>query len=64
MLRPPLYQYGYDQWLGTVYTAHYRPARGRVTYHWPDVHWEQSFTCFSPGARTVTLGERDRNDAP
>ncbi|MER6816277.1 C45 family peptidase [Spirillospora sp. NPDC000708] len=64
MLRPPLYQYGYDQWLGTVYTAHYHPARGHVTYHWPGEHWEQSFTRFSPGTRTITLGERDGNDAP
>ncbi|MFF9352099.1 carcinine hydrolase/isopenicillin-N N-acyltransferase family protein [Streptomyces sp. NPDC014734] len=31
MLRPPLYQCSYDQWLGTVYTAHYRPVEGRVT---------------------------------
>ncbi|NYV76186.1 C45 family autoproteolytic acyltransferase/hydolase [Streptomyces sp. UH6] len=56
MLRPPLYQGAYDEWLGTVYTAHYRPAEGRVTYHWPGESWEQSFAAFSPGSRTVTLG--------
>ncbi|MFE5210846.1 C45 family autoproteolytic acyltransferase/hydolase [Streptomyces sp. NPDC056600] len=56
MLRPPLYQYAYDQGLGTMYTAHYRPAEGRVTYHWPGKSWEQSFARFEPGARTITLG--------
>ncbi|MEU3518352.1 C45 family peptidase [Streptomyces sp. NPDC006654] len=64
MLRPPLYQYGYDEWLGTVYTAHYRPADGRVTYHWPGENWEQSFTCFSPGSRTITFGQLNENDTP
>ncbi|MEU3661372.1 C45 family peptidase [Streptomyces sp. NPDC032940] len=57
MLRPPLYQYAYDEWLGTVYTAHYRPAEGRVTYHWPgEEEWELSLAGFAPGSRTVTLG--------
>ncbi|MBZ3905834.1 C45 family autoproteolytic acyltransferase/hydolase [Streptomyces griseiscabiei] len=56
MLKPPLYQYAYDEGLGTVYTAHYRPSEGRVTYHWPDESWEQSFDAFTPGARTVALG--------
>ncbi|MER5480270.1 C45 family peptidase [Streptomyces sp. NPDC002734] len=56
MLRPPLYQYAYDQGLGTMYTAHYRPAEGRVTYHWPGESWEQGFASFEEGARTITLG--------
>ncbi|MGW4021622.1 hypothetical protein [Streptomyces sp. NPDC005009] len=56
MLEPPLYQYAYDEGLGTVYTARYRPAEGRVTYHWPGETWEQSFTDFAPGSRTVALG--------
>ncbi|MGP2440610.1 C45 family autoproteolytic acyltransferase/hydolase [Streptomyces sp. JW3] len=65
MLRPPLYQEAYDQWLGTVYTAHYRPAEGRVTYHWPGAHWEQSFADFSQGERTVLLGlPRPAGQAP
>ncbi|GHA09545.1 hypothetical protein GCM10010389_55930 [Streptomyces echinoruber] len=65
MLRPPLYQCAYDAWhawLGTVYTAQYRPAEGRVTYHWPGESWEHSFAGFSPGSRTVTLGLVDEND--
>lgn len=56
MLRPPLYLYAYDEGLGTMYTAHYRPADGRVTHHWPGESWEQSFDAFTPGTRTVTLG--------
>jgi predicted choloylglycine hydrolase len=56
MLKPPLYQYAYDEGLGTVYTAHYRPSEGRVTYYWPDESWEQSFDGFVPGSRTVTIG--------
>jgi predicted choloylglycine hydrolase len=56
MLRPPLYQYGYENGLGTVYTAHYRPGEGRVTYTWPAESWEQSFAAFAEGTRTVALG--------
>ncbi|MFM9693363.1 C45 family autoproteolytic acyltransferase/hydolase [Streptomyces europaeiscabiei] len=59
MLKPPLYQYAYDEGLGTVYTAHYRPSEGRVTYHWPGESWEQSFAGFAPGSRTVLLGRAD-----
>ncbi len=55
MLKPPLYQFAYDQGLGTVYTAHYRPAEGRVTYHWPGESWKQSFDEFDPGSRSVVL---------
>lgn len=57
MLKPPLYQYGYDEGLGTVYTAHYQPSEGRVTYYWPGESWKQSFDDFAPGTRTVTIGE-------
>ncbi|WP_244175007.1 carcinine hydrolase/isopenicillin-N N-acyltransferase family protein [Streptomyces misionensis] len=62
MLRPPLYQRAYDHWLGTVYTAHYRPAEGCVTYQWPGEHWEHTIAEFTPGARTVALGLSDNND--
>jgi len=56
MLSPPLYQFAYDRGLGTVYTADYRPAEGRVTYYWPDESWEQSFDDFAAGSRSVTIG--------
>ncbi|MFC4465993.1 hypothetical protein ACFPH6_15910 [Streptomyces xiangluensis] len=42
--------------MGTVYTAHYRPTEGQVTYHWPAETWDQSFAEFTPGTRTVTMG--------
>ncbi|MEU1122873.1 C45 family peptidase [Streptomyces sp. NPDC005899] len=57
MLKPPLYQSAYDEGLGTVYTAHYRPSEGRVTYYWPGESWEQSFDGFAPGTRTVPIGQ-------
>ncbi|TPQ24031.1 C45 family autoproteolytic acyltransferase/hydolase [Streptomyces sporangiiformans] len=57
MLKPPLYQSAYDKGMGTVYTAAYRPSEGRVTYHWPTESWEQSFTAFAAGTRTVTIGQ-------
>ena len=57
MLTPPIYQVRYDEGLGTVYTARYRPGDGRVTYYWPDQSWEQSFGEFAPGMRTVTLDQ-------
>ncbi|MEV6262643.1 C45 family peptidase [Streptomyces sp. NPDC051784] len=56
MLRPPLYQFEYDEGLGTLYTARYQPAEGRVTYYWPGEHWEQSFDAFTTDSRTVTIG--------
>ncbi|MGW2338341.1 C45 family autoproteolytic acyltransferase/hydrolase [Streptomyces sp. NPDC001685] len=56
MLKSPLYQLAYDEGLGTVYTAHYHPAEGRVTYFWPDDSWPQSFATFTPGTRTMALG--------
>ncbi|MEH0548787.1 C45 family autoproteolytic acyltransferase/hydrolase [Streptomyces sp. B21-105] len=59
MLEPPLYQSAYEERLGTVYTARYRPSEGRVVYHWPGESWEQSFDAFAPGSRTVTIGRAD-----
>ncbi|WP_338703634.1 C45 family peptidase [Streptomyces sp. Q6] len=57
LLRPPLHKGTYDDGLGTVYTAHYEPVAGRVTYHWPDgTDWPQSFASFEAGERRVTLG--------
>ena len=45
-----------DAGLGTVYTAHYRPAEGRVTYYWPEESWAQSFDDFTVGSRRVAIG--------
>jgi predicted choloylglycine hydrolase len=56
MLRPPLYRPADEEGSRTLYTAHYHPAEGRVTYHWPGESWQHSFSDFAPGSRTVTLG--------
>ncbi|MEJ3749847.1 C45 family peptidase [Actinomycetes bacterium KLBMP 9797] len=55
LLRPPLYQTAYAEGMGTLYTAAYRPAEGRVTYAWPGARREQSFAEFTPGEWTVTV---------
>jgi predicted choloylglycine hydrolase len=54
-LEPPLHSTAHERGFGTIYTAAYEPARGRVTYRWPELSWEQSFEGFEPGTRTVTL---------
>lgn len=59
MLKPPLYRTVDDQGSRTLYTAHYQPVEGRVTYYWPGESWQQSFGDFVPGSRTVTLGQAD-----
>ncbi|WP_052849605.1 C45 family peptidase [Streptomyces avicenniae] len=56
LLRPPLYGGDFTGGWGTLYTAAYRPAEGRVTYHWPTESWAQSFAAFAPGTRRLTLG--------
>ncbi|WP_031516914.1 C45 family autoproteolytic acyltransferase/hydolase [Streptomyces sp. NRRL F-5123] len=56
MLKPPLYRSVDEQGSRTLYTAHYLPVEGRVTYYWPGESWQQSFDDFAPGSRTVSLG--------
>jgi predicted choloylglycine hydrolase len=57
LLSPPVYADAFAEGHGTLYTAAYRPAEGRVTYHWPrGATWEQSFGAFDAGTRTVTVG--------
>ena len=54
-LEPPLHGTAHERGFGTIYTAAYEPAAGRVRYRWPELVWEQSFDRFEPGSRTVTL---------
>jgi predicted choloylglycine hydrolase len=54
-LEPPLHSTAHARGFGTLYTAAYEPASGRVRYRWPDLTWEQSFERFEPGGRTVRL---------
>ena len=54
-LEPPLHSTAHERGFGTIYTAAYEPATGKVRYRWPDLTWEQSFDRFEPGTRTVRL---------
>jgi predicted choloylglycine hydrolase len=54
-LEPPLHSTAHERGFGTLYTAAYEPAGGRVRYRWPDLTWEQSFDRFEPGTRTVRM---------
>ncbi|WP_049578584.1 acyl-coenzyme A--6-aminopenicillanic acid acyl-transferase [Streptomyces sp. SBT349] len=65
LLRPPLHQADFENGLGTLYTAAYRPAEGSVTYHWPGQEsWKQSFDGFSPGSRKVVVARGAPDLAP
>ena len=55
-LEPPLHNTQYTEGFGTIYTAAYHPADGRVVYRWPNEEpWELSLHAFAPGSRTVKL---------
>ncbi|MHC2420685.1 putative choloylglycine hydrolase [Sinorhizobium meliloti] len=49
-LRPPLYSVSATH--PTLYTAVYRPAKGRVDYIWPGKRWSQRFEDFQIGEYT------------
>ncbi len=42
-LREPLHTRDFAGGFGTLYTAVYRPDRGRVEYRWPDASFERTF---------------------
>ncbi len=57
-LEPPLYSDAYSRGFGTLYTAAYYPAEGRVEYRWPSAEpWHQSFSAFVDDVRTQLLVE-------
>ncbi|WP_420404552.1 C45 family autoproteolytic acyltransferase/hydolase [Nisaea sp.] len=43
----------FEGWLGTLYTAEYRPPDGSVRFHWGADSWEQSLDRFEEGTRRV-----------
>ena len=59
-LEPPLHNTGYAQGFGTIYTAAYYPAEGRVEYRWPGVVWEQSFERFEQSSHMQAFAEQPR----
>ena len=56
-LAPPVHSSGYSTGMGTLYTAAYFPAEGRVEYRWPDHTWPQSFERFEETAHVETYAE-------
>jgi predicted choloylglycine hydrolase len=52
-LRAPLHSREYAQGFGTLYTAAYRPAEGRVDYRWPGQSWTRTFD--APDATTQVM---------
>jgi predicted choloylglycine hydrolase len=59
-LEPPLRNTSYAQGFGTLYTAAYFPAEGRVEYRWPGVVWEQSFDRFEESSHVQAFAEERR----
>jgi predicted choloylglycine hydrolase len=52
-LEPPLYRAEFASGVGTLYTASYHPAEGRVQYRWPGDSSSQSFAEFTAESRTA-----------
>ena len=57
MLQPPLLARNWDEGFATLYTAAYRPAAGRLDYHWPDFTLPLSLDEALPDVVEVDLGE-------
>lgn len=55
-LSPPLHSTRYGEGFGTLFTALYRPAQGRMELHWPGLApLPQSFAAFREGERTLVF---------
>ena len=53
-LAPPLHRRSYRAGFGTVYTATYRPAAGRMRIDWPGLApWHQGFRGFTEDVRRI-----------
>lgn len=59
-LQPPLHTNDYSGGMGTLYTAAYIPADGRVEYRWPGYTWKQSFRQFRETRHTQTFPAAQR----
>ena len=59
-LEAPLHNTNYAQGFGTLYTAAYYPAEGRVEYRWPGTVWDQSFDRFEESSRTQQFAAERR----
>jgi predicted choloylglycine hydrolase len=55
-LRPPVFQTGYSQGYGTLYTAVYRPEDASAELIWPGHRWRQSCDGFHEGTYLASFG--------
>ena len=62
-LRPPLYSTAFDAGFGTLYTAAYRPRRGRMDLLWPDRVWPKSFDDFSEDSQPIAFPRQSQPTA-
>jgi len=53
-LKAPLFQYGYSESLGTLFTADYDLVAKSLNLRWLDAQWEQSLTDFKERTRQVS----------
>ena len=54
-LRPPLYSTAFASGFGTLYTAAYMPAEGRMQVWWPQHVWTHSFDAFNSGSQFILI---------
>lgn len=52
-LKPPLYSSAFAAGFGTLYTAVYRPRRGRMEYRWPRATWPLDLHDFREDSRRI-----------
>lgn len=52
-LAPPLYASDWARGFGTLYSASYQPAVGRMSLYWPGAGMHQAFDGFTESVRTV-----------
>ncbi|HUF56907.1 MAG TPA: C45 family peptidase [Thermohalobaculum sp.] len=55
-LREPLFQTGYADGFGTLFTADYAPAEGALTLRWPGRSWHQHLDAFAEGRLEIDYG--------
>jgi predicted choloylglycine hydrolase len=54
-LRPPLYSTAFSNGFGTLYTAAYRPAAGKMDLHWPGSAWALPLEGFKEGNKVIAV---------
>ena len=58
-LKPPLYNKLFRESFGTLFTAVYKPAEGKVQLRWPNNDLLQTFDDFKEEERTITYAQRE-----